>query len=73
MGPEKPTPSVAELMMAQQIGPREAQLRAQREKAFIQPPECSRASRPAQTKRKTMAKAKPMPPKGGKKGGKKGC
>lgn len=57
--------------MAQQIGPREAQLRAQREKAFTQPPERAQASRSAQPKRKTMAKAKPMPPKGGK-GGKKG-
>lgn len=59
--------------MAQQIGPREAQLRAKREQAFTQPPERAQASRPAQPKRKTMAKAKPMPmpPKGGK-GGKKG-
>lgn len=59
--------------MAQQIGPREAQLRAQREKAFTQPPERAQASRSAQPKRKTMAKAKQASPKGGKKGGKKGC
>lgn len=67
--------SVAESMMVQQIGPREAQLRAQREKIFTQPQGRAQASPPAQPKRKTMAKAKPMPPKGGKgsKKGSKGC
>ncbi len=82
-----------------QIGPREAQLREQRERTLAQAEQTGRRKRPAMTSvdlpdgfrvtgsihplrgsssqqqnEKAMAKSKPMPPKGGKKGKSgKGC